>query len=343
MKIFIATPVKERIMTLIKTVFFFCLMLAFPALSQEDSLLDVAVEDSVGKIVDTASATIISDCLRMENFPAGEYRINVEKADSLRYTGTITVGVNDSGGVTVELTPAAYITVMVKDHDDALILVNGMEVGQGSIDQFPVEAGHYEVSVEKEDFIPWKSSGSISQGDHTKLTAELISVFGSLTLTTEPGGARVFLNGNHAGKTPFINKQLKPGRYNVRLELDSYAPASTALNIENNKHHQREFTLERSQAWKDAVARFQKQKSYREWRWVRRVAFGTGAFLASGLGMHYDAQTSDAYNKYKATKGYDKAVHSANWNATEKKARTRNFCYGMAGILGAGCLISIPF
>ena len=330
-------------MTLIKTVFFFCLMLAFPALSQEDSLLDVAVEDSVGKVVDTASATILSDCLRMENFPAGEYHINIERADSLRYTGTLTVGVNDTGGVTVELTPAAYITVTVKDHDDALILVNGAEAGQGSIDHFPVEAGHYEVSVEKEDFILWKSSGSISQGDHTKLTAELVSVFGSLALASEPGGARVLLNGNFAGRTPLVKKKLQPGSYDVRLEMDGYAPADSALDIENNTFHQCAFTLEHSRTWNDSVAQFQKQETYRTWRWVRRVAFGTGAFLASGLGMHYDAQTSDAYNKYMATKGYDKAVHSANWNATEKKARTRNFWYGMAGFLGAGCLISIPF
>ncbi|MBN1758193.1 MAG: PEGA domain-containing protein [Chitinispirillaceae bacterium] len=330
-------------MTCIKTVLFFCLIFPFLALSQEKSLLTVAVEDSVGENVDKAAVPIISDGLRMENLPAGEYRINIEKADSLRYTGTVTVGFNDSGSFTAELKPAAYITVTVKDHDDALILVNGAEAGQGSIDRFAVEAGHYEVSVEKADFIPWKFAGIINQGDHKKVTAELVSVFGSLALTTEPGGARVFLNGNPAGKTPFINKRLKPGRYDVRLELDSYAPARAALDIENNKHHQREFTLERSQAWKDSVGLFQKQRFYRKWRWVRRVAFGTGAVLAGGLGMYYDAQTSDAYDKYMETTEYDRAVHNANWNATEEKARARNFWYGMAGVLGAGCLISIPF
>lgn len=56
---------------------------------------------------------------------------------------------------------------------------------------------------------------------------------GGLQINTENGPASVFLNGEYANKTPYIDKNLKVGTYAVKIEPDdkSLSPYETSINI----------------------------------------------------------------------------------------------------------------
>jgi len=54
---------------------------------------------------------------------------------------------------------------------------------------------------------------------------------GGLELATQPGGARVFLDGRLAGTTPLDLPGLDPGRHELRLAKPGYAPAEVTLEL----------------------------------------------------------------------------------------------------------------
>jgi len=47
---------------------------------------------------------------------------------------------------------------------------------------------------------------------------------GELAVSSEPSGATMFLDGKEAGKTPFLSGKIRPGRHQVRLELEGFDP-----------------------------------------------------------------------------------------------------------------------
>lgn len=52
-----------------------------------------------------------------------------------------------------------------------------------------------------------------------------------LSMTSSPPGARVFLDGELFGVTPFESVRIKPGTYNVTAELPGYASIDTTLTV----------------------------------------------------------------------------------------------------------------
>lgn len=58
---------------------------------------------------------------------------------------------------------------------------------------------------------------------------------GGLLVSSTPSGARVFLNGEDAGTTPLVLSRVDVGAYDVRLELDEYAPESLSVEVKEGE------------------------------------------------------------------------------------------------------------
>jgi len=58
---------------------------------------------------------------------------------------------------------------------------------------------------------------TIRRGRRVRLEVELLAINGVATLETSPLGARVYLDGKFAGKTPIRGREIKAGQHTVRL------------------------------------------------------------------------------------------------------------------------------
>lgn len=89
----------------------------------------------------------------------------------------------------------------------------------------------------------------IEQGyDPATVTSQNYVPRGSLTLTTQPEGADVFIAGEYAGRTPFVRDLIDEGTYAVRVELEGYHPINQDIDIAGGRMNLRAFTLtERTQ------------------------------------------------------------------------------------------------
>jgi hypothetical protein len=60
-------------------------------------------------------------------------------------------------------------------------------------------------------------------------------VFGGLIVTTSPEGATVTLGGTSAGKSPVTFKDVRPGKYPLRITLSGYEPINRDVEIKANE------------------------------------------------------------------------------------------------------------
>lgn len=58
---------------------------------------------------------------------------------------------------------------------------------------------------------------------------------GRISVTTQPPGAVIYVDGQASGKSPKEIEGLRPGRYFVRAELDGYRPAEAVVEISSSE------------------------------------------------------------------------------------------------------------
>lgn len=104
---------------------------------------------------------------------------------------------------------------------------NGKFSGQAGI-------GSYTLIVEKKDCPTARIPGVVvKSNERTALSVELEGATASLTLTSQPPGATVSLDGEDVGTTPLSLEKLKPGRpLNFVITKESYRPLSRKIVLD---------------------------------------------------------------------------------------------------------------
>lgn len=310
------------------------------AMEKGKGSLKVFSEPAGGEVTIDGRRVGTTPC-KIDDITAGEHDVHIAKDGYLVQKSTAAIGIGRIENLSVTLKPAGYISVTC-DNPSARILINGIEAGQGSVERSVVAAGTVEIAVEAPGFEPFKKSVALAQGAHDVLRPELVSVFGSLGVSSAPKGAQVFLNEQNVGVTPYANPRLQPGNYLLKVALDSYEPVKENVSVVKNSSVSRDFELKHTVAYLDSLKAVKAQARKRR-QWVRRVVFGGLAAGALGGGVYMNAQTADASDAYHASRSYNTDVHDKNWEEYESNALTRNVLYGVAGAFAAGFAVSIPF
>jgi hypothetical protein len=182
-------------------------------------------------------------------------------------------------------------------------------------------------------------------------------VMGTLTLTSDPSGATVFINDQQAGTTPIQGRNLDPGIYFLRLNLTNFRDVMDTVNVLSGETVNKNYTLTlmaREEHKTVAAPKVEiEPKKKNPSQLARRITFGALTVVAAGVGYYcntvaqaaVDRQT-DLESSYKtATTGFDGIA--ADYNDQKKKANDfclyRNLLYGLSGLMAVGFAISIPF
>ena len=68
---------------------------------------------------------------------------------------------------------------------------------------------------------------------------------GRVVVHTEPAGARIFVNGEETAYRSPVNFALAPGRYQITVEREGYANATSEVVVESNRSVPVRLELER--------------------------------------------------------------------------------------------------
>lgn len=139
----------------------------------------------------------------------------------------------DSGVVEIRTEPAG-----------AEVTVNGISRGKTPVTVSDIPKGRATVQLKLAGFRDAVREISMNAGDTQTLFVALEGEPGSLHLTSVPDGARFYVNGDPRGKGPLVIRNLAPGAYTVRAELEGHAPVERTVQVAHGAEASEEFRLE---------------------------------------------------------------------------------------------------
>lgn len=139
----------------------------------------------------------------------------------------------DSGAIEVTSEP-----------EGAEVTVNGIVRGVTPLTVRDVPKGRTTVTFRKDGFEEASRELAMTAGETQTLFIRLRGIPGTLALSSVPEGARFYVNDKPEGKGPVTLKDLSPGAYVIRAELDGHATMTRTINLRNGASAAEEFRLE---------------------------------------------------------------------------------------------------
>lgn len=138
------------------------------------------------------------------------------------------------------------LQIIVEAQSPAEVSISGIALPFG--ERYLLRPGEYTVSAQAEGYHPFETSVTVGDSDSQTATLVLKPLPGLVTVSSQPQGARVFVDDQHLGDTPLADLALEAGQREIRLELERYQVASVALDVTGRQIPQ-QLALDLLPAW----------------------------------------------------------------------------------------------
>jgi hypothetical protein len=187
--------------------------------------------------------------LRKEGYEDLKEVIEVKEGDKI--SKTYNLAKVNKGNTTVTAVPVS----ITSNPDGAKVYVDGKYIGDTPISNYKVSLGNHNIKVTKDGYNDYSGTFSLSSSD----TAKAIPVVllkkeetkpqtvntGKLSVSSDPTGAKVYVNNEYKGITP-ITISLNEGKYTIRLSKENYDDSVRNITIEANKKLEISFNLKKT-------------------------------------------------------------------------------------------------
>jgi TolB-like protein len=176
--------------------------------------------------------------------PTGRQTIEITAPGFEPFRQDVTLVSGQTYNLSPTLRPSTGKLVVASSTPGATVVVDGQARGpikDGSL-ELSLEPGPHEVVVRANGHVDDRRTVSVQAGQSATLTIALRRALASLSVTSEPSGATVKLNGRPLGKTPFSGS-IEPGNYEVVIELEGFDSVSTKLSASLDTPRTLEATL----------------------------------------------------------------------------------------------------
>ena len=165
----------------------------------------------------------------------GNYTVNVEKQGYYDVKQTFVVG--DEPSMTLELEmrkKPGRLFVQVEPVVDAVVTVNGSQVGKAPFGPVELQPGDHSVEIESERYLPFQGLVTIPGLDLDEhYSVQLVPRWAEVSIESEPPGARILAGDDEIGVTP-ATIELLEGTHDVTLAKDGYAAWDGTVVAEPN-------------------------------------------------------------------------------------------------------------
>jgi len=194
------------------------------------------------------------------NLVPGSHAIRLSKAGYQDWSGAVSIG----AGVTTFLNPALvpdqqpkYATVSITSNPPgADVYGDGVYIGQTSASHpltfTQVEPGIHTILISKSGYRDYTATTTVVAGRDYNVDVTLSAVpnptTGSVSVTSSPSGAEVYLDNIFRGLTPVTLDSLDPGSYTVLLRLPGYSDWNATAMVVAGQVNQLNATLTQAPA-----------------------------------------------------------------------------------------------
>lgn len=120
------------------------------------------------------------------------------------------------------------------DSPTARVTLDGKEVGNAP-GEFELPAGRHKVAIAAERYQPFSADVDIEGlGKKQTFKPQLVPGWGVVTVTSEPAGAQLLVNGAPRGVTP-LQAEIMAGAHPVELRTEGFKPWTTDIQVKANE------------------------------------------------------------------------------------------------------------
>lgn len=161
----------------------------------------------------------------------GSHQILVEAPGYAPYSENINIDNSGTKNLDVKLqSNMAKLTVTTLT-DSATIKIDGKLQGTGTV-ELTLAPGQYLLEAEKEGYRSHSQMITLGPSEQISINLPILTpVYGVLDIDYRPVGATVTIDGNAAGSTPCVLRDIIVGTHNITVSKEGYEPYITTLAV----------------------------------------------------------------------------------------------------------------
>ena len=174
--------------------------------------------------------------LQITDIGVGDHEIRVEKNLYYSYSEIVNIQPDMIGEVKTELKPNFGSLSINSVPTGSVVMINGQVKGKTPYSIDRIKSDSYNIKVSKDLYHTYEENFIITDGSVNTRDISLTPAFGKLTVKTNPAGAKVRIDGQSRGATPFELDELPSGNYHITLTKDLFQTIDLDIVIEDGKN-----------------------------------------------------------------------------------------------------------
>ncbi len=213
--------------------------------ADKENKLSAVLQQYVGSInikSKPANVTVIIDGKEVASTPAdiddlkpGKYHVELKKEGYGNWDESVEVNAGKDTHITAELQQLIGSINIKSEPSQAIVVVDGKEVGNSPANVTDLTLGKYLVEVKKEGYETWSKNVEIKMGMDVNLTATLKVKIGSFTIISVPEDAKAYIDDKEVGTTPLTISAPSPGKHSVEARMEGYEAWSRSIDFVQGK------------------------------------------------------------------------------------------------------------
>jgi hypothetical protein len=182
----------------------------------------------------------------LSSLPLGKYRMKIDKTGFAPKTVVLELDDRVPRQYNISLKSNSASVTVTSDPAGARVVLNNVQKGTTPVTIERAPVGENTIELQKEGFEAYKEQVKLQAGADNRVTAKLTPIPAELKVVSLPPDARIYFRNERAGLAPVTLRDLEPGQYRVRAELEGYAPLSRTVSLNHGETKTEEFRLSKN-------------------------------------------------------------------------------------------------
>ncbi len=201
------------------------------------------LSDPVGATITRDGATAGVTPLLLPEVAVGRYRIDIALTGYKSQQVELNVAGSTPQRINASLVSSSASLDVTSVPEGASVTVNGVYRGVTPIKVDKIQEGQSFLEVVAEGYSPYKEQFQLAAGETFAVHTPLLALPSKLSIVSIPAGARIYVDNQFKGETPFDIEKMVVGSYRVRVEKDGFELMARTVDVANNQTVTEEFRM----------------------------------------------------------------------------------------------------